>query len=69
MFRTVPLSIIRSFPLYTQQWYMSYRFADKNKFERLVYLVGFIIRIYEAAPSPERQNPLKFLRVGYRFSN
>ena len=28
MFRTVPLSIIRSFSLYTQQWYMSYRFSD-----------------------------------------
>jgi len=28
MFRTVPLSINRSFSLYTQQWYMSYRFAD-----------------------------------------
>jgi len=28
MFRTVPLSIIRSFSLYKQQWYMSYRFAD-----------------------------------------
>ena len=28
MFRTVPLSIIRSFSLYTQQWYMSYSFAD-----------------------------------------
>ena len=28
MFRTVPLSIIRSFSLYMQQWYMSYRFAD-----------------------------------------
>ena len=28
LFRTVPLSIIRSFSLYTQQWYMSYRFAD-----------------------------------------
>jgi len=28
MFRTVPLSIIRSFSLYTQQWYMSYTFAD-----------------------------------------
>ena len=27
MFRTVPLSIISSFSLYTQQWYMSYRFA------------------------------------------
>ena len=88
MFRTVPLSIIRSFPLYTQQWYMSYRFSDslrarcacsqavskpvwhipllcvqwntpddgqrnfpkhvefhsKNKFEKLVHLVSFIIR-------------------------
>ena len=28
MFRTFPLSIIRSFSLHTQQWYMSYRFAD-----------------------------------------
>ena len=28
MFRTVPLSIIGSFSLYTQEWYMSYRFAD-----------------------------------------
>jgi len=28
MFRTVPLSIIRGFSLYIQQWYMSYRFAD-----------------------------------------
>ena len=28
VFRTVPLSIIRSFSLYTQQWYMSYRFVD-----------------------------------------
>ena len=27
MFRTVPLSIIRHLSLYTQQWYMSYRFA------------------------------------------
>ena len=28
MFWTVPLSIIRSFSLYTQQWCMSCRFAD-----------------------------------------
>ena len=85
MFRTVPLSIIRSFSLYTQQWYMSNRFADslragsgrklfcpdpvdeqrkcpkhvefysKNKFEKLVNLVGFIIRIYHDTRSPERQ--------------
>jgi hypothetical protein len=28
MFPTVPMSIIRSYSLYTQQWYMSYRFVD-----------------------------------------
>jgi hypothetical protein len=28
MFRTVPLSIIRSFSLYTQQWYMSYKLVE-----------------------------------------
>jgi len=75
MFRTVPLSIIRSSLLYTQQWYMSYRFADslragsernrpdpdhvefysKRKFEKLVHLVGFIIKNYHDARSPERQ--------------
>ena len=94
MFRTVPLSIIRGFSLYTWQWYKSYRFTDslrgesvwnpflscsqavskrlwhipslcvqwkpphdgqknwpkhvelhfKNKFEKLMHLVGFIIR-------------------------
>jgi len=27
MFRTVHMPIIRSFSLYTQQWYMSYKFA------------------------------------------
>jgi len=82
MFQTVPLSIM-SLSLYTQQWYMSYRFSDihhcraysektpddgqrnclkhvefysKNKFEKLVYLVGFIIRIYHDAWSPECQD-------------
>ena len=80
MFRTFPLSIIRNFSLYTQQWYMSYRFAvcnsegllmmdrgncakcvefdSKNKFEKLVHLVGFIIRIYHDARSPERKKKL-----------
>ena len=88
MFRTIPLYIIRSFSLYTQQWCMSYRFADskllanlyvllcvqwktpddgqrncpkhvefysKNKFEKLVHLVGFIVRIYHDARTHERQ--------------
>ena len=110
MFRTVPLPIIRSFSLYIQQWYMSYRFADslragsgrmpwscsqavskpvwhipllcvqwktpddgqrncpkhvefyfKNKFEKLVHLVGFIIRIYHDSRSPERQISAEFV--------
>ena len=30
MFRTVLLPIIRGFSLYTHQWYMSYRFADRK---------------------------------------
>ena len=29
-------------------------FYSKNKFEKLVYLVGFITRIYHDARSPER---------------
>jgi len=37
MFRTVPLSIIRNSPLYTQQWYMSYRFADSLR--AMVYVI------------------------------
>ena len=84
LFRTITLSIIRSFSLYTQQCYMSYSLADsllascqhtcmtytiavgtvkknlmmnrgtvpkhvefhsKNKFEKLVHLLGFIISI------------------------
>jgi len=82
MFRTVPLSIIRSFSPYTQQWYMSYRFADslragsgrkhvefysKTKFEKLVHLVGFIIRIYQDARSPERQIQLTFSLRGFGY--
>ena len=83
MYWTVPPSIIRSFSLYTQQWYMKYRFADslrallcvqwktpddrqrnrpihvefysKNKSEKLVHLVGFIISIYHNAWSLECQ--------------
>ena len=69
MFRTVPLSIIRSFSLYTQQWCMSYRyflkhveFYSKSKFEKLVHLVGFIIRICHDARSSKCQSywTLKF---------
>ena len=36
-------------------------FYSKNKFEKLVHLVGFIIRIYYDARSPERQIRQYFL--------
>jgi len=77
MFRTVPLSIIRSFSLYIQQTCMTYtivvctvkktaddgqrncpkhvEFYSKNKFEELVHLVRFVIRIYHDAWSSEHQ--------------
>jgi len=63
MFRTVPLSIIRSFLLYTQQYIQvllcvqwktpdnglrnrqkNAEFHFKNKFDKLMHLVGFIVR-------------------------
>jgi len=81
MFRTVPLSIFRSFSLYKQQWYViqvcwhtpllcvqwktpedgqrncpkHVEFYSKNKFEKSVHQVGFIIRIYDDARSPDHQ--------------
>jgi len=87
-FRTVPLSIIKSFSLYTQQvcWQLASKlsanlydrhlllcvqwktpddgqrncpkhieFYSKNKFEKLVHLVGFVIKTYHDAQSLERQ--------------
>jgi len=53
MFRTVPLYVVRRFTLYTQ-WKTAddgqrncpkhVEFYSKNKFEKLVHLVGFIVR-------------------------
>jgi len=73
MFRTVPLSIIRSVVLYDIYHCCVYsektpdngqkncpkhvEFYSKNKFEKLVPLVGFSIKIYHDARSPERQSP------------
>ena len=38
-------------------------FYSKNKFEKLVHLVGFIIRIYHDARSPERQIHTKLFGI------
>ena len=42
MFRKVPFSIIRSFSLYTQQWYMSYRFGDSCQQTCMAYTYCFV---------------------------
>jgi len=39
MFRTVHLSIVRSFSLYTQQWYMSYRLDERKLSANLCVLL------------------------------
>ena len=41
MFWTVLLSIISSFSLYTQQWYMSYRFVDSLQLDALISQIYF----------------------------
>jgi hypothetical protein len=38
-------------------------FYSKNKFEKLVHIVGFIIRTYYDARSPERQMSIKLLEL------
>ena len=60
MFRTVPMSIIRSVQWNTpddghRNCPKHVEFYSKNKFEKLVHLVGFIIRIYHDARSPEHR--------------
>jgi hypothetical protein len=52
MFQTVPPYIISSYSLYTQQWYMSYRFVDSfraaagcNCRSILILLESFISKI------------------------
>ena len=49
MFRTVPLSIIRSLALYIQQWYMSYRFADSLLLQFLKFIFG--TKLYNVSDS------------------
>jgi len=40
IFQTGPLSIIRSFSLYMQQWYMSYTFADSCQQTCITYTIA-----------------------------
>ena len=90
VFRTVPLSIIRSFSLHTQQGYMSYRFVvctvktpddgqrncpkyvefnSKNKFEKLVHPVGFILRNFTPCTVTWTSKPFRHFRPECYFSS
>jgi len=44
---------------WTEEMSETCRLYSKNKFENLVHLVGFIIRIYHDARSPERQKTIR----------
>jgi hypothetical protein len=51
MFRTVPLSIIMSYSLYTQQWYMSYRQLSSSSrimMERISILISLLENCLQA---------------------
>jgi len=50
MFRTIPLSIIRSFSLYTQQWYMSYRFVGSLRAGSERNWIGSAAYIFRTIP-------------------
>jgi len=54
MFRTVPMYIIRSFSLYTQQWYISYRFADSLRAgsgRSVLILLAYTIAVFTVKKS------------------
>ena len=52
---TVAVCTMKNSWWWTEELSETCRFYSKNKFEKLVHLVGFIIRIYHDARSPERQ--------------
>jgi hypothetical protein len=60
MFRTVSLPIIRSYSLYTQQWYMSDRFVDSFRAGSGWNCNSILILLY-------RSKKLICLTVGYLF--
>jgi len=68
MFRTVPLTTIRSFPLYTQQWYMSYRSADSLRAgSQAVSFPSLYVNHFSknclSASSPQRQIQLAVVLI------
>ena len=46
MFRTVPLTNIRNFSLYTQQWYMSYSLRGGSRWSSFLILLASCQQTY-----------------------
>jgi len=73
MFRTGFLSIIRSLVLYTEDGHKTcskrVEFYSRNKFDKLVNLVGFIISIYHdtrSSESQKRKAALSSIKISYK---
>ena len=56
MLWTVPQSIIRSFPLYTQQWYMSYRSAGSLRARKLSANLYVLLCVQWKTPDDGQRN-------------
>jgi hypothetical protein len=52
---TIPVCIVKNSWWLTEELYETCRVSFQNKFEKLVHLVGFIVRIYDYARSHERK--------------
>jgi len=52
---TITVCTVKNSWWWTEERAKHVQFYSKNKFEKLVYLVGFIIGIYHEARSPESQ--------------
>jgi len=66
MLRTVPLSTIRSFSLYTRQWYMSYRFADSLWAHKLSVNLYVLLCVQWKTPDDGQRNCLKHVEFYYK---
>jgi len=59
MIYTIAVCTVKNSWWWTEELPKHVEFYSKNKFEKLVHLVGFIVRIYHDARSPERQIRIK----------
>jgi len=64
---TIAVCTVKNSWLWTEELSEPYRVLFPKIFEELVHLVGFIIRIYRDARSPEGQIRVFFLSVNFHL--